>query len=417
VAIGYACLTIGVPGTELSRCTLKNASEVRLRELIIHNLTALEAMIDYNIKNNLMFFRISSDIIPFGSHPVNQLAWWKDYEDILYSIGRKIRESQMRVSMHPGQYTVLNSFDENVIENAVKDLLYHDRLLDSLGMDSKSKLVLHIGGVYGDKKKAGKEFVNNFKKLPNSIKNRLILENDDKNYTTQEVLEIAEQTKSPVVFDNLHNTLNPSLKSLDEMEWMIECGKTWRTEDGKQKIHCSQQGKGATPGSHSNTIWMNPFLEFYANVPAEADIMLEVKDKNLSAVKCRNTACYNANGMELEKEWAKYKYYVLSRSAALYSEIRQLLKDKKSPLAKEFYEKVETAMILSEDKGAEVNAAEHVWGYISKDSSTAEKNRFQKLISGYKNGDNSIVPVKKHLLKCAAIRKIDYLIESYYFYL
>ena len=78
--IGYACLTVGVPNTELKTCLLKNASAEKLTELIKHNLNSLDNMIEYNIKNNIELFRISSSLIPFGSNPVNQIVWWEVFE-------------------------------------------------------------------------------------------------------------------------------------------------------------------------------------------------------------------------------------------------------------------------------------------------------------------------------------------------
>lgn len=417
MSIGYACQLIGVPGTELSRCILKNASEDKLRILIKQNLKSFDTMLDYNIKHNIHLFRISSDIIPFGSHQANKLFWWDEFEDIFSAIGNKIRSNNIRVSMHPGQYTVLNSPDRAIVQNAILDLEYHDRFLTALGMDQTSKMVLHIGGVYGDKKESSKRFVENFQLLSDSIKSRLILENDDKCYTVSEVLDIAHQTGSSVVFDNLHNEINPSIPNLSEQEWMLECRKTWKLEDGRQKIHYSQQGKNSPIGGHSETVFLNDFENFYPFVPPETDIMLEVKDKNLSAMKCINAICLNATAAELEAEWARYKYYVLSRSARIYTEIRQLLKDKNAPVAKEFYTLIETAMLLKEDMGAEVNAAEHVWGYISKDSTATEKNRHQKLLNGYINKENSVALVKKHLFACATKRNLKYFVDSYYFYI
>lgn len=417
MSIGYACQLIGVPGTELSRCILKNASEDKLRDLIKQNLKSLDTMLDYNIKHDIHLFRISSDIIPFGSHPMNKLIWWEEFEEDLFTIGNKIKSNNIRVSVHPGQYTVLNSPDQATVSNAILDLEYHDRFLTALGMDQSSKMVLHIGGVYGDKSEAVKRFVENYQTLSDSIKSRLILENDDKSYTVEEVISIARQTGSPVVFDNLHNAIKPSVTKLSEKEWMLECRKTWKTVDGMQKIHYSQQGKNLPVGGHSETVFLQDFENFYPLVPAETDIMLEVKDKNLSAIKCINSISLNARAAELETEWARYKYYVLSRSARIYMEIRQLLKDKNTPAAKAFYTKVEAAMLLDEDMGAEVNAADHVWGYISKDSTNAEKNRYQKLLSGYLNKDNSIASVKRHLLTCATKRNLEYLINSYYFYI
>jgi len=127
VHIGYACLTIGVPHTRQKSCTLKNADEANLTAIIEHNLKALENIIDYNISQNIRLFRISSDLIPFGSSPVNRLDWWQLFDGRFKTIGRKIKAGGLRVSMHPGQYTVLNSSDADVVTRAVQDLNYHAR--------------------------------------------------------------------------------------------------------------------------------------------------------------------------------------------------------------------------------------------------------------------------------------------------
>lgn len=419
MAIGYACIAIGVPDTGLSRCILKNATEHKLRSIITANLSSLEAMIDYNIKNDIRIFRISSDIIPFGSHPVNQIPWWVDYQDVFQKIGAKIKTSGMRVSMHPGQYTVLNAKDPQVVQNALADLQYHANVLDALTMDYTCKLVLHIGGVYGDKVSAMKTFIRNYHKLPEAIKNRLIIENDDKNYTIEEVLSISEETGAPVVFDNLHHDINPVEQgNLSEYEWIVKAARTWKEKDGRQKIHYSQRKEGAPIGAHSDTVTLKPFIEFYDQLQSkEIDIMLEVKDKNLSAIKCLKSVDKNTTAKHLEEEWVRYKYFVLSRSANLYKEIRELLKNKEEYVAIDFYERIEKALYLPENKGAEVNAAQHVWGYISKDALTAEKNRFEKLMDTYETGTGNNRTVKNHLFKCAQIRNIEYLLNSLYFYI
>jgi len=418
LAIGYACITVGVQNTGLSRCILKNASEENIRKVIAINLSALEAMVDYNIKNGIKLFRISSDIIPFGSHSINTVLWWEDYKENFLRIGNKITSAGMRVSMHPGQYTVLNSRDLNVVEKAVKDLNYHAAFLDALGMDNKSKIILHIGGVYGDKENAIKAFTDQYVSLSQTIKNRLIIENDDKNYDIQDILTISQITGAPAVFDNLHHELNPPEETLSEFEWIKECNQTWKEQDGKQKIHYSQQKVGALRGSHSDTIFIPPFLDFYHQLlDNNIDIMLEVKDKNLSAIKCINTVLRDVSAKKLEEEWAKYKYFVLSRSARIYNDIRGMLKNKEARVVIEFYEKIEHAYLLSEDKGAEVNAAEHVWGYISKDSSSDERKRYEKLLDAYLNDTSSAEILKSHLLKCAHKRDLQYLINSLYFYI
>ena len=143
--IGYACLTVGVRETNFRSCTIKNANVENLLEIIEYNLKSLENIIDYNIKNGIKLFRISSDIIPFGSSEVNKIPWWEVFSTQLSSIGEKIRCSNMRVSMHPGQYTVLNSPNKDVVIRAIDDLNYHNKVLHSLGVKREGKIILHIG--------------------------------------------------------------------------------------------------------------------------------------------------------------------------------------------------------------------------------------------------------------------------------
>lgn len=418
VAIGYACLTIGVRNTSLSGCTLKNASEENIRRLSRANIDSLDAMIDYNIKNGIKLFRISSDIIPFGSHPVNRLNWQEEFSDSLKAVGKKVNTAGIRVSMHPGQYTVLNSIDASVVERAVSELLYHCEFLDVMGVDKQCKLILHIGGVYKNKEKAADTFVKNYFKLPQKIRDRLVIENDDKNFNISDVLNISRETAIPVVFDNLHNSLNPSQKGISETDWIAACRETWKESDGKQKIHYSQQKKGALPGSHSDTICVGDFINFFNGLPnKDIDIMLEVKDKNLSAMKCLHGAVKDSPAKALEGEWARYKYFVLSRSGQIYYDIRQLLKDKDARVSREFYKKLEEANMLHEDKGSEINAAQHIWGYFKGKHSETERKRYEKLLRDYSYDNGKIAPVKNHLLKCAQKYSEEYLLDSLYFYI
>ena len=93
--------------------------------------------------------------------------------------------------MHPGQYTILNSPHPQVVHNAVADLKYHAEFLDALAAGPESKIILHLGGIYGDKKRAIRSFKENYLRLPEKIKRRLALENDDSNYNLEEVLIIS----------------------------------------------------------------------------------------------------------------------------------------------------------------------------------------------------------------------------------
>ncbi len=418
MSIGYACVHIGSRKTKLYSLRLKNAIPDNLRLVTAKNLNALNAVIDYNIQSDIRLFRISSDIIPLGSHPVNTVAWQNDFASQLTQMGKQISENNLRVSMHPGQYTVINSLDPSVVSRAEEDLKYHCRFLDSLGCGPESKIILHIGGVYGDKPAAIARFVKNANALPNHIRSRLAIENDDRSYHISDVLSVSLKTGLPVVFDNLHHELNPPEEAGSMNDWILRCAATWRKQDGKQKIHYSQSASIGPRGAHSATISADTFLRFYQALPDKSiDIMLEVKDKNLSAVKCNLLTCPNTAIQDLEREWAKYKYWVLSRSAKIYQDIRALLKDKSHPDALAFYTLIERCAALPPNIGAEINAAQHVWGYLSDAAEPNEKKKFEKLLSGLAEKTFSVDSVKNFLLRMSEAQDQPYLLNSLYFFL
>jgi len=414
--IGYACLAIAVPGAKLKSCTLKNADPERLLSLIEHNLNSLDKLISYNERNSIHLFRISSDLIPFGSSLAAGLPWEKIYSEKLASIGRKILRSDMRVSMHPGQYTVLNSPDTSVAERAADDLKYHAKVLDSMGLGGEHKIILHLGGVYGDKPQAISRFISRYKDLDPSIKKRLVLENDERLYNIEDILGVASPLGIPVVYDNLHNSINPADEAVEDTDWIKACSESWKQDDGPQKVHYSQQHPAKRLGAHSESIRIDPFLEFYRQLSGiDIDIMLEVKDKNLSALKCIN--CVNETGMAaLETEWAHYKYCVLERYPNGYKQIRRLLRDKSSYPALEMYRIIEASFDLPISSGNGVNAAQHVWGYFKDKASEGEKRHFQALLQKFSAGETRILPVKNYVLRLAEKYQEDYLLNGYYFF-
>ena len=418
MSIGYACLNIGTPNTNIRSIMQRNATPEKLTEVTEHNLAALERMIDYNRKNDIKLFRISSDLIPFGSSPVNALPWWDSHAEAFQHIGAKIQKSSMRVSFHPGQYTVLNSPDENVVARAILDLAYHAKMLEYLGVDNQHKIVLHVGGIYGDKKEALERFELNFRRLPEAVRNRLIIENDDRLYNIEEVLELAHRLQIPAVYDNLHHAINPTPSGGTDPYWIAEAKKTWKAVDGNQKIHYSQQAPGKRPGAHTDTIDLKTFLTFHDQLEdKQIDIMLEVKDKNLSAIKCQNATTAVPKPVLLEKEWGRYKYAVLERSPAVYQTIRTLLKDKEAYPVQEFYRLIETAFAEEPHPGYVENAAAHVWGYFKKHATEAERKQYEKNLVNYRNGNGTRATLKRYLFRLVKKYESKYLLQSLYFYL
>ena len=409
---------IGSEKTKLSALRLASASQDNVRRVIESNLNALTAMLQYNAEHAIGLFRISSDIIPLASHPAMRVDWQAEYKDTLARIGRLIRENGIRVSMHPGQYTVLNSPKAEVVRNAVEDLRYHCAFLDALGCDAAHKIIVHIGGMYADKAQAMRRFVQNFAALDDCIKKRLVIENDDTSYTVDDALEIARQTGLPIVFDAFHHILNHGNGNQSVFEWIDRCGMTWGERDGRQKIHYSQANPQAeSKGAHSRTINLGEFLAFYQNLHSrDIDVMLEVKDKNLSAVKCILATKDSLKIQELEAEWARYKYLVLGQSAGIYNAIRLLLKDKNHPSPLAFYALIDEALAMPENKGAQVNAAQHVWGYVRKAAGESRQKQFETLLAAYQNNTRSLQAVKNFLFRLAKEQGSEYLEDSLYFY-
>jgi UV DNA damage endonuclease len=417
VKIGYACVAIAVPGSGMKNCTLRYATNERLLTLIEHNLNSLDRLIDYNIRNGIKLFRISSDLIPFGSSLASKLPWPGIYAEKLAEIGSKIRRTGMRVSMHPGQYTVLNSPDETVAARSIQDLIYHENVLTCLGIGPEHKIILHIGGVYGDKKLAVNRFISRYKELNPAVQSRLVLENDDKLFHIQDVLFIANATGMPAVYDVLHNAVNPAEINCKDIDWIKKCSETWKKDDGPQKIHYAEQSPKKKPGAHAESIQIDTFLAFYQQLSGmDIDIMLEVKDKNVSALKCLNCVSNRSISM-LENEWARYKYFILERSPESYLAIRHLLRDKSMYPALEMYHLIETATDISVNIGNAVNAAQHVWGYFNDKASESEKRRFHRILLRFTSGETGLQPVKNMLLMLAGKYQDDNLLNGYYFYM
>jgi len=412
--IGYSCKVLGVPGTENHKCVLKFASDEHLMKLIDANLEALLNIIEYNHENGIELFRICSDLIPFGSHPVNDIKWWEVFKEKFDIIGDKIKKYGLRVSMHPGPYTRITSLKDDVTERAIEDLVYHNRVLDSLNTASSCKIIHHIGGGSLDKKSESRElFVENFKKIDDKIKSRIILENDAKVFNAEDVIEIALKCGVPVVIDVLHHSINHPVKG-DIYYWLKEAAKTWRKEDGVPKIHYSDQNVLKIVGAHSDSINTDKFLDFYNSLAQDIDIMLEVKNKNISAIKCINLINNENISKRLKKEWKRYRFKVLECAPGYYDKIERSL-DKYS--AYDFYNDIEEALNKEIIFKNQLNAAEMVYDEIKDVLTSDEQEKFLKSKERFKNEKLSVNGVKNTLMRLSLSHNIEEITTSYYFVL
>ena len=283
--LGYACVNTGLPSSGRTM-RLANATPERLREVIAGNLDALEAILRWNADHGIEVFRLTSDLIPFASHPVNRLCWWEEFASRFADLAAVIRDGGARISTHPGQYTVLSSASVEVVEAAVAELVYHDRLLEALGLDASHKIVLHVGSGTGDAATAAR-LRSRVAALPAGPRSRLVLENDER-WTLAAMLAIGADCAAPIVFDAFHHRLAPSLEGVGLHELAERAAATWKTPDGRPEVHFSTQAPGRRPGAHAETLDLAafaPFVEEVGGMPL--DCILEVKDKERSLLRAR----------------------------------------------------------------------------------------------------------------------------------
>lgn len=250
------------------------------------NLECIRKTLQFNQKNQLLFYRIA-DFIPFASHPVSlPLKEILDFfKDELEGIGAYIRKHNFRISMHPGQYTIINSPKEEVVDRAIQELLYDTLVLDKMGLDFKAKIQVHVGGVYGDKIAAIQRFIQNYLRLPDNIQKRLVIENDDRLFDLQDCLAIHKEINLPVVLDVFHHSIK---NNNEDVVLAIQIAQeTWNeTRDGILMLDWSSQQPDAKLGKHATSLDIGKFRAFIQGTKGlNFDTMLEIRDKEQSALE------------------------------------------------------------------------------------------------------------------------------------
>lgn len=284
---GYACQNISNNLTTNKTIRLSSFTEEKFNEIAGRNIAHLSCILGWNVMQDFLFFRIGAQIIPFASHPICCFDWKSTFSSELEEIGNLITDHNIRISIHADQSVVINSPDADIVKRSVNELTYYCDLLDLLKLDATAKVQIHVGGVYNDKYSAMKRFIKKYQSLPDSIQSRLVIENDDRLYSVHDCLELHAETGVPVLFDNLHHEcLNGGETMTDAMS---DCFQTWQRKDGNPMIDYSQQEPGARVGNHCKTMDEKLFSAFLQDVADyDFDMMLEIKDKECSALKVKS---------------------------------------------------------------------------------------------------------------------------------
>ena len=299
--LGYACINMqlsyptkyGKPkgttpittGRGMIKRTFESKGVDYASEIALANAKDLHNIMTWNVLNGYDFYRMTSGLAPWKTeYEWNDLKDIKEIKQWLHSAGTMANTHGVRVTSHPGPFNVLVSPNQNVVDNTFQDLIMHGDIFDFMGLSRThyNKINIHCNGVYGDKQSAMDRFCTNFELLPESVKTRLTVENDDKAsmYSVKDLMYIHERIGIPIVFDYHHHKFCTG--DLSEQQALELAMSTW-PDDIVPVVHYSesrseeQLDESIRPQAHSDLIKQLP--NTYGN---DVDVMVEAKHKELA---------------------------------------------------------------------------------------------------------------------------------------
>lgn len=300
--LGFAVKVLGAGGLP-SHDTRRWQSEPSLGVSLEH----LRAILDYLDDHDIGFYRMATGLAPYASHP--ELTRFRDqpqrFAPELAAVGARARELGLRLTSHPGQYTVLNSEDAEVQRLAVEELEVQAELMDGMGLGPECVVILHVGGAAGGTDAALDRFERGFSKLSDAARARLVVENDDRTFALCDVLRLSERIGRPVVWDILHHHCNDP-ERIPDREALERALATWpdgvrpkihystpktAVEERKRKVGRRVERSVVLPQlrAHADVIDPIAFEHFVCETAAglDFDVMLEAKAKDLALLRLR----------------------------------------------------------------------------------------------------------------------------------
>lgn len=294
---GLCCIHLGLQknGIKFQTMTWKKFSSMKysdaLKELshrILNNVKTTSHILEDCGKRGWNY-RASSDMFPCFTHPdanfnndINNLMFVDEIKSEFKKCSNIIKQYNIRVSMHPGQFTVLCSANPKTVKASIRDLNMHSMLLDLMETESSYKfpINIHMGLYKGVLSEIADRFVDGWNQLNQSAKNRLVIECEDKanSWSVTELIDILQKRISiPLTFDYHHHKLNN--KGLTEKEAFKLCFDTWNKT--KPLFHYSESIIGEkNPRAHA---------DFALNKPndygLDIDVDWELKGKDLAIEK------------------------------------------------------------------------------------------------------------------------------------
>ncbi|MFH7028481.1 MAG: UV DNA damage repair endonuclease UvsE [Heteroscytonema crispum UTEX LB 1556] len=258
--------------------------ESALKELYRDNLQRLFGALSFCQENNIQLYRMPSGLFPLSDMEEEIGAnILEGMSADLAKIGQQAAELGIRMVLHPDQFVVLSSDSPDVVATSIKILERHARTFDLLGLERSPWALMNI---HGGKSQRADQLVRVISELPENIKNRLTLENDEYAYSTSEILEVCQRAGIPLVFDAHHHICHENLDSYDHpsvTDMFYAARETWANRDW-QLVHISNGEQAFNDRKHSDLITDMP------NVYREAPwIEIEAKRKEEAIAYLRSS--------------------------------------------------------------------------------------------------------------------------------
>lgn len=288
--LGYPCICLHLSekGIRTNRKMIKKTFETRgisyASELALQNVRDLIEIIRWNHKKGINVFRWSSNIFPWMSeYEISDLPDYQKIKNLMNGAGILAKKYNQRLTVHPGPFNQLASVNKTVVDKTIKELNQHGEMMDLLlqPRTPQAAINIHIGCATGGKEKAAQRFCENFQRLDESAKSRLVIENDDKEglFTTEELYQLIHQKiEIPITFDYHHHWCNPGKDKISEEDALKLASKTW-PNNVRQLTHYSSAKKVYEDQNSKIVAHANYVYNYINDYGLDIDVEVEAKAK------------------------------------------------------------------------------------------------------------------------------------------
>jgi UV DNA damage endonuclease len=284
-------MTLGRDGVTTNRDAIQRTFQTKglghISKLVLANVTDLEKVIHWNEENGFKFYRISSCLFPWMTeYNFDDLPDWQDIKTVLRRIGDAATKYGQRMEFHPSHFTILASPNPTTVERSIRDLEQHSRIFDEMGLEPShwNCLNIHVGGAYGDKEIASQRWCDNFSRLSENCRKRVVVENDDKAnmYSVLDLYNmIYKKVGAPITFDIFHHTFCTG--GLSAYEAANLAASTWK--DAPLVIHWSSSMKMYENADAKSVAHADYIYDEFQDWETGGWFMCESKAKELSILE------------------------------------------------------------------------------------------------------------------------------------